>query len=206
MSFPLNWWSSIHGVATLYNCSVFLLASSQYLCMLMTTRQILREVSPTQAFFQLLQQKFVIRTFFCPPQRPFRSACMVHPKIHVSKNDCWFSKIDQFHQFLPVRIGILFPSSHFLCNPRLPIGTDLAFDARISVPSSVRFPIQSTRTFSNFLKLSFPQEANKWCPYKFRSRGTTGSSMCLGRRNHVSVHSDFGLLSNFGASSILTWA
>ena len=51
------------------------------------------------------------------------------------------------------------------------------------------------------------------CPYKFRSRGTTGSSMfdhdlghvCRGRRNHISGHSDFGIVNNYGASSIVTW-
>ena len=51
------------------------------------------------------------------------------------------------------------------------------------------------------------------CPYKFRSRRTTGSSMyshdfghlCFGRRIHTSGHSDLGLLSSFWASSIFTW-
>ena len=29
--------------------------------------------------------------------------------------------------------------------------------------------------------------------------------MCRGRRIHISGHCDFGILSNFGASSILNW-
>ena len=78
------------------------------------------------------------------------------------------------------------------------------------------FPIRyfshpsSKRTSSNCL--SHKRSADG-CPYRFRSRGTTGSSMfdhdfghsCRGRRLHISGHSGFGMLSNFGASSIVTW-
>ena len=50
-------------------------------------------------------------------------------------------------------------------------------------------------------------------PYKFRSRGTTGSSildhdlehLCRGRRIQTFGHSEFGILSNLGASSNFTW-
>ena len=50
-------------------------------------------------------------------------------------------------------------------------------------------------------------------PYKFRSRGTAGSSMfaqelgrsCRGRRITTSGHSDSGILSNLGARSNFTW-
>ena len=71
------------------------------------------------------------------------------------------------------------------------------------------FPAKSQR---NFLELSVPQTASG-CPFKFRSRGTTESSMfctwlsrlCRGRRVHTSGHSDLGIPSNLGASSIITW-
>ena len=52
-----------------------------------------------------------------------------------------------------------------------------------------------------------------WRPYRFRSRGTIGSSildhdfghLCRGRRIQKSGHSDFGIFNNLWASSIFTW-
>ena len=66
------------------------------------------------------------------------------------------------------------------------------------------------RTSSHCLSHKTPASG---CPYKFHSRDTTGSSMfaqdlghlCRGRRIHTSGHSDFGILSNLGASSNCTW-
>ena len=60
----------------------------------------------------------------------------------------------------------------------------------------------SNRIFSNCLFYKSP--AKGW-PYRFRSRGTTGSSIldhdsghsCLGRRIHTSGHSDFGIFHKF---------
>ena len=68
----------------------------------------------------------------------------------------------------------------------------------------------SDRTFSNCPSHNSP--AKGW-PYRFLSRGTTGSSildhdsghLCRGRRIQMSGHSDLGIFSNLGASSILTW-
>ena len=68
----------------------------------------------------------------------------------------------------------------------------------------------SDRISSNCLFHKRPTSA---CPYKSRSRGTTGSSilnhdfghLCRGRRIPKSWHSDFGILSNLGTSSIFTW-
>ena len=68
----LKLWTSKQEVETLYNCSVlFIRQHTIYFNALFvhdlpyrrTTRQFLREVSPTKAIFQLLQQRFVIRTF-----------------------------------------------------------------------------------------------------------------------------------------------
>ena len=64
-------------------------------------------------------------------------------------------------------------------------------------------------TSSNCLSHERPASG---CPYKFRSRRTTESSMsaqdsghpCRGRRIHKSGLSDFGFLSNLGASSSFT--
>ena len=84
----LKLWSSKHGVETLYKymLSVFCVPAhnifprkpSHVLPYRMTTRQFLREVSPTLATVSLLQQTFVIRTFVCIPQQYCRSIC-----IHV---------------------------------------------------------------------------------------------------------------------------
>ena len=60
--------------------------------------------------------------------------------------------------------------------------------------------------------LSHSSHAKGW-PHRFRSRGTTGSSildhdfghLCRGRRIQMSGHSDFWFLYNLWASSIFTW-
>ena len=66
------------------------------------------------------------------------------------------------------------------------------------------------KIFSNCLFHNSP--AQGW-PYKFRSRGTTGSfildhelgHLCCCRRTQMSGHPDFGIFSNIGTSSIFTW-
>ena len=66
------------------------------------------------------------------------------------------------------------------------------------------------RIFSNCLS---PVVLPKRWPYRFRSRGTTGSSildhdfghLCRGRRIQMSGHSDLGIFKNLWASSIFTW-
>ena len=63
------------------------------------------------------------------------------------------------------------------------------------------------RIFSSCLAHNSP--AKGW-PYRFRSRGTTGSStldhdfghLCCGRRIQMSGHSDLGIFISFGAASI----
>ena len=79
-----------------------------------TTLPSLREVFPSLAIFQLFQQKFVIRTFFV-----FLNNIVVRfaftlsaSLIHVVTERCWFSKINQLHQFLPHGTPILLSSSH----------------------------------------------------------------------------------------------
>ena len=70
-------------------------------------------------------------------------------------------------------------------------------------------PLSNT-AFSNCFSHGSP--AKRW-PSRFRSRGTTGSSildhdfghLSFGRRIQISGHSDFGISNNVGASSILTW-
>ena len=95
----------------------------------------------------------------------------------------------------------------FQCHPHVLTEISLVYGERTYTPNLVLFPIQvPTKAFSNCLSHSNP---GKGCPHRFRSRGTTGSSifshdcghLCRGRCVQTSGHSDFGLLSNFGASS-----
>ena len=98
----------------------------------------------------------------------------------------------------------------FKYHPRIPKRLSLFCDEQMDISQSgtLSHP-SSSRTSSNCLSHTRPACG---CPNKFRSRGTTGSSMldhdfghvCRGRRVHIYGHSDFGILSNFGASSILT--
>ena len=83
----------------------------------------------------------------------------------------------------------------------------LVFDEHIDIPSSVLFSHPSPNTtFSNCLFRKCP--ASGW-RYRFRSRGSSMVAhdlghLCCGRRIHLSGHSDFWILNNLGASSILT--
>ena len=130
-------------------------------------------------------------------------------KTYIVKIWCRLSQMYQFLQFLPHIIEVLL-SSMLFCHPRTQTRTVLAFDAQ---NKHSRFgtvsPPSSNRTSSNCLSHKRPAS---WCRYKFRSRRTTASSildhdfgnLCRGKRIHLSGHSDFGILSNLGASSIFT--
>ena len=132
-------------------------------------------------------------------------------QIHMVKKRCWFSKINQgSSSSSTLNCGFAFFHT-FLCHPRIPIRISLVFDEQKDIPKSVLFPISvPIEPLQNCLT---HKRLGNVCPYKFRSRITTGSSMfhhdlghlCRGRRIHKSGHSDFGILSNLGASSILTW-
>ena len=96
------------------------------------------------------------------------------------------------------------------CHPHTQIRITLCHGVRIRILNWKPSPIRVLRPFSNCLSNNSP--AKGW-PYRFRSRGTTESSildhdlghLCRGRRIQMSGHSDFGFFNNFGASSILTW-
>ena len=126
--------------------------------------------------------------------------------LHVVKNDVVSPRSTCFVNFFHVeqRVFALFQP---FCHPRTQIGIDLACDARRSFLNSVLFSIQVPAELSICLSHRRPASA---CPNKFRSRGTTGSSMsdkdfghsCCGRRIHISGHFDIRVLSYLGASSV----
>ena len=96
-----------------------------------------------------------------------------------------------------------------LCHPHTQIRTTL-FSLCTNKHSQLETFSQQyfSRIISNCLSHNSP--AKGW-PHRFRSRGTTGSSildhdlghLCRGRRIQMSRHSDFRIFNNFGASSII---
>ena len=124
-NFPFSeLWSFKQGVETLYNCSVFLFGSSQYLSthifarpyhIVCPTRPCVPVVSSTLVFFSCCQQKLVIRTFLCGGQQDLvrfaftLSAC----QVYVVKKRCWLNRINKFHKFLPHGSHVLLSSRHF---------------------------------------------------------------------------------------------
>ena len=99
----------------------------------------------------------------------------------------------------------------FWYRPRFLIRINLDFCEQIGILNSVLFPIQDPiKFFRTFLSHNSPASG---CPYRFRSRGTTGSSrfdhdfghLFRGVRIQKSGHSDFGILSSLGAPSDFTW-
>ena len=163
--------------------------------------------------FQFPPRKHVIQTWLCNcPQYPclFHHCLWVHPRSSWSIKDVgspkkllyWVvSTSDQcFVAFQPI-----------WCHPHTHTRITLFHivqnkHAQLETFSHPCF----NRTFSNFLSHNSP--AKGW-PYRFRSRGTTGSSildhdlghLCRGGRIQMSGHSDLGIFSIFGASSIFTW-
>ena len=160
---------------------------------------------PSMVIFAFSPRKFAIQTWFCNCQQylclfhfVFECISSIHDqgKMLVLPNRllCWVvSTSDQcFVSFQPI-----------WCHPHTQIRKTLFNGVRrgflnLEVPPN-RI---SSRLFSNCLSHNSP--AKGW-PYRFRSRGTTGSSTLDGRRILLSGHSDLGIFNNLGASSIFTW-
>ena len=120
----LKLWSSRQRVETLYNCSVFLFASSQNLrkhfvrmssLYPVTSRKFLRVVSPTPVIFRLLRQWFVIRTssLYSSMFSFGLHSRGVHPKHTWSGNDVASPGSTIFIKFSPFSTNFLPSSSHF---------------------------------------------------------------------------------------------
>ena len=100
---------------------------------------------------------------------------------------------------------MLFLSIDFWRHPHTLIRIILFHDEQRDIPNLEFSPIHVCIGFS---QIAFPIIVR---PYRFRSRGTTGSSildhdfghLCRGKRIQMSGHSDFGIFNNLWASSIL---
>ena len=114
-----------------------------------TKRLFSRATSPTRKLLQLLGQRIVIRTPFRVPQIALSfdlHSRWVQPKYTWSRNDVGSPRSTNLMNFFHIGLRFCFLPAIF-SHPCMPIGTDLAFDARISIPSSVLFPIQVPREF-----------------------------------------------------------
>ena len=115
-----------------------------------TMRPLLGEVSPALVFFQLLWQKFVIRTFSLHWSTIFSFALhsrWVHPKYTWSRYDVGSPRSTSFINVFHMGPIVYFRSAIFLSHPRIPIRIILVFS-----PNSVLFPV-----LTELLRTVFPK-------------------------------------------------
>ena len=165
------------------------------------------EVMEVFLFFPL---KLAIRTWFCNcPQYLclFQIVVECIPSIHdpgkmlVLPNRLLYwvlSTSDQYFCFLPANL-----MSSTCTDKNNPFSRCTKRHSNLETFSQPYF----NRIFSNCLSHNSP--AKGWL-YRFRSRGTTGSSILdhdlgRGRRIQTPGHSDFWIFNNLWASSIFTW-
>ena len=130
------------------------------------------------------------------------------PQVHMIKERCWFFPNRLLYWVLSTSDQDFVSFQPILCHPHTQIRIILFHDVQRDIPNSETFSQPYfNRIFSNCLCHNSP---SKGWPDRFRSRGTTESSildhdfghLCRGRRIQISGHSDFGIFSNVGASSI----
>ena len=117
-------------------------------------------------------------------------------QMHVVKKWCWFSKIDQFHQFLPHRTYILLLSTILMSSTCTDKNNPCFRWTKRQSPFGTFFPIQVLRTV-------FPTRDQQVGARTNVDREEPLDLQCWSI--HISGHSDFGILSNLDASSISTW-
>ena len=175
-----------------------------------TMQKLLIVASPIPAIFLLLQQKYVLQTYFCFIQFfchfvRFPAGCI--PVFH----DQEMMSVPQYRRSSSVS-HTREPNSAcfqpFCCRPHGPTRITPVFCEQTGIPNLSPFPNPSSRSdFSNCLSHKLPASG---CPFLLRSKETMGSTMlfhdcghlCFGRCVQTSGHSHFGMLSIFGASSI----
>ena len=178
----------------MYNCSVFLspfrsIAQRIFDNVLpyhKTMPPLLREAFPILVTFQLLLQKYVIQTSLCILE--FHSVC-IHveyiPKILGSSKSTFF--IDLFHMGAILRfLPYIFMSSTFSDknNPCFLLNKQ-TFPIWYFFPSKLQ--VERPRNVFSHDNPAYE------CPYKFRSRRTTGSSMFAHDFGHLCVMKDVSI-------------
>ena len=163
---------------------------------------------PSMVIFQLLRLKFWIETWFCNCQQ---YPCLFHivfeyiPRYTWSRNDVGSPKSTSL--FSTFHIGSMFcffPANLMSSTYRDKNNPFWRCTNKHSQLETFSQPC-CNRIFLNCFSHNSP--AKGW-PYRFHSRGTTGSStldhdlghLCFGRRIQMSGHSNFGIFNNVGAS------
>ena len=155
---------------------------------------------PSRQFFCCPLQKYVIQTSLCILQSWFSFGLhsrWVHPRYTWSKNDVGSSSSTSLTFISSTWVQYSASFQPFSWRQRIPTRIILVSCEQTDTPNSALFP-SFDKTSSNCRAQNSP--AKGW-PCRFRSRGTTGSSildhdfghLCLGRRVHTSGHSDFGI-------------
>ena len=178
-----------------------------------TTLRFVREVFPILVIFLLLRQKRRDSNIFlyCSTIVSFGlHSRWVHPKYTLSRNDVGSSMSTFFIIFFHMGAILCFFPANLVSSTHTDKNNPCFRWTNMHSQFGTFSHPNSIKASSNGLSHNNP--ANGW-PYKFHSRGTTGSSMfahdfghlCRGRRIHTSGHSGFVILSNLGASSNFTW-
>ena len=165
-------------------------------------------------------------SFSVPPRRNLRfkhGSVIVHniltyfaltlsaAQVYMIKERCWFLPNQLLYWVLSTSDQCCVSFQQILCHPHTQIRIILFHDEQRDIPN---LEFSSIHVLIGLSQIAFPiiVHAKGW-PYRFRSRGTTGSSildhdfghLCRGRRIQMSGHSDFGIFNNLWASSIFTW-
>ena len=131
-------WSSKQSVETVYNCSVFLFASSQYIFYVLF-RVSFHVVGPRDSFCVKILPSWYF--FSCSGRYSWFEHFLVltdnvfvrftftlsESQMYMIETWCWYVKINKFHQVLPHWSHTLF-FQPFWCHPRIPKRTILVFD------------------------------------------------------------------------------
>ena len=157
-------------------------------------RKFSRGVCPILVIFTVVPAEIRIRTICCVVQEFSQWVCIPVECI-LSKRDQEIMLAPQCPRlssiFFHMRAKFCFFPATFMSS----MWTDknkCCFLWASKHPNLVLFPNQ----VPSFFRTVFPTSLASGCPYKFRSRGTTGSSMCshdfghlcFGRRVHTSEH------------------
>ena len=196
VSSSFKWWSSRHGVATLYNCWVVLFAISQHFS------------THSFASAEILDSNIIL--LLSTTSLPIWHSLWVQPKKTWSRNDVGSSKSTSFVCSFPHWVNVLFLSKQFyVVHIHRQEWSFFSVTNKHSQFGTFSQPYFN-RTFSNCLSHNSPARGS---PYRFRSIGRTGSSMLdhdlghLCRQTYPNIWT-FWLwvfFNNVGASSILSW-
>ena len=200
----------MHGVATLKNWWVVIIASSQYL-----STHFLRDLPchKTKKILILHQVSLMVGNLYLAPAEILDSkiplyfatlylliwhSLWVQPKSTWSRNDVGSDRSTSFMSTFHVGLTFCFFTAKFIPSTYTDIRNNLLLVWQRSNPSFKLFPNHVPKELSQ-IALAIIAPAKRW-PCRFISRRTTGSSildhdfghLSFGRRIPISGHSEFG--------------